>query len=95
MKEAKDSSLVDHTSTLLLSESIHTTPKWVSHPKQVMRGRRFLLMRIYSSVSFHHLWWIKQSRLLVHISFRSWTCRHGRKGYRERDQGQPKARASP
>ena len=33
MKEAEDFSLVDHTSTLLLNESIPTTPQWVSHPQ--------------------------------------------------------------
>ena len=33
MKEAEDSSLVDLTSTLLLSKSIHTTPQQVSHPQ--------------------------------------------------------------
>ena len=33
MKEAEDSSLVDHTSTLLLNGSIYTTPQRVSHPQ--------------------------------------------------------------
>ena len=33
MKEVEDSSLVDHTSTLLLSKSIHNTPQRVSHPQ--------------------------------------------------------------
>ena len=32
MKEVENSSLVGHKSTLLLSESIHTTPQRVSHP---------------------------------------------------------------
>ena len=42
MKEAEDSSLVDHTSTLLLSKSIHTTQRvsrpQVSHERQKTRG---------------------------------------------------------
>ena len=43
-KEAEDSSLVDHISTLLLSE--------LFIPKQVVRGRRFFPMHIHSSASF-------------------------------------------
>jgi len=58
MKEAENSSLVDHTSTkvtLLLSEFISTTPQRVSY-SQVSheQGRRFLPIHTYSSTSFHH-----------------------------------------
>ena len=90
MKEAENSSPIDHTSTLFLGEFLI--------PKQVMRGRRFLPMHIYSSTSFHHSQWIQQSRLLVHISSGSWTCKiveKGRDSDREKEQGQPEARGSP
>ena len=44
MKEAEDSSLVDHISTQLLSKFLILV--------QVLRGRRFLPMHTYSLVSF-------------------------------------------
>ena len=50
MKEAKDSSPVDHTSILLFRKSIHTTPWWVSHLQAI--GKRFLPMHIHSLASF-------------------------------------------
>ena len=55
--------------TLLINESISTTPQQVSHTQ--VRGRGFLPIHTYSSVSFHHPWWIQQLRLLVHIFSRN------------------------
>ena len=49
MKEAKDSSPVDHTSILLFRKSIHTTRR-VSHLQAI--GKRFLPMHIHSLASF-------------------------------------------
>ena len=97
MKEAENSSPMDHT--LLLNESIPTTPQWVSHPQvSHVRGRRFLPMHTYSSVSFHHPQWIQHQDYsciyplgIEHAS----TVEKGRDRDRERVQGQPKARASP
>ena len=41
MKEVEDSSLVDHTSTLLFSESLILLLSEFLIPKKVVRGRRF------------------------------------------------------
>ena len=58
MKEVEDSSPMDHTSTkatLLLNDSISTTPQRVSHPQVSHEsGRRFLPIHTYSLASFHH-----------------------------------------
>jgi len=50
MKEAKDSSSRVYKITLLLSDSISTTPQQVSQPQA--KGRRFLYIHTYSSTSF-------------------------------------------
>ena len=82
---------MDHASTLLLNESVPTTPQWVSHPRvSHERGRRFLPMHTYSSVSFHHPQWIQHQDYsciyplgIEHAS----TVEKGRDRDRERDQG--------
>ena len=91
MKEAKDSSLVDHISTQLLSKFLILV--------QVLRGRRFLPMHTYSLVSF--------STIPCESNNQDYSCTYplgiehvgtvekGRDSERERDQGQPEARASP
>ena len=58
---------------------IYTTSQQVSHPRasserQKIPPHAHLLL----SEFFHHSLWIQQSRLLMHISSRNWTCRHGR-----------------
>ena len=67
-------------------------------PKWVMRGKRFLPKHIYSSASFHHLWWIHNQDYsctyppgIEHEG----TVEKGRDSDRELDQGQPEARATP
>ena len=91
MKEAEDSSLVDHISTVLLGKFLI--------PVQVLRGRRFLPMHTYSSMSF--------STILCGSNNQDYSCTYplgiehvgmvekGTDSERERDQGQPKAIASP
>ena len=82
--------------TLLLSESISTTPQWISCPQ--ISGRRFLPIHTYFSMSFHHPWWVQQSRLLCTYPLgieHTGTIEKGRDRDKERDQGQPEVRASP
>ena len=90
MKEAEDSSLVDHISTQLLSKFLILV--------QVLRGRRFLPMHTYSLVSFSTIPCESNNQdysctyplAIKHVG----TVEKGRDSERERDQGQPEARAS-
>ena len=90
MKEAEDSSLVDHISTQLLSKFLILV--------QVLRGRRFLPMHTYSLVSFSTIPCESNNQYysctyplgIEHVG----TVEKGRDSERERDQGQPEARAS-
>ena len=95
MKEAEDSSLVDHTSTLLLSKSIHITPQRVSHPQVSHERQKFpphahpLLNEFFTipsrSYSYTYPPGIEQAD----------TVEKGRDSDRERGQGQTEEMASP
>ena len=86
---------MDHTSTLLLSESIHITPQRVSH-LQKSRERQKIPPHTYLFLS--EFFTIPSGSYLCTYPLgieHAGTIEKGRDSDRERGQGQPEARASP
>ena len=88
---------MDHTSTLLLSQSISTTPQRVSLPQvSHERGKTFLPIHTYSSVSFRHPnGSINQDYSCTYPSGIEHTGTVEKVRDRDKDPDQPEARASP